>query len=128
MQELTGLSLCDVINIMYYYRFVGTFISRKDRLKDMGHNTRFTNLYVKNFVDLDDAGLRDMFSKFGKIVSAVVMKDKNNINKALGYGFVSFEDHASANNVSCHGDAELVLNVLQPLSISLSLGHTIPAQ
>ncbi len=118
--------MCDVINIMYYYRFVETIISRKDRLKDMGHNTRFTNLYVKNFVDLDDAGLRDMFSKFGKIISAVVMKDKNT-KKPLGYGFVNFQDHASANNVSV-GDAELVLNVLPPLSISLSLGHNIPAQ
>ncbi len=124
MQELTGLSLCNVFNIMYYYRFVGTFISCKDRLKDMGHDTRFTNLYVKNFVDLDDAGLRDMFSKFGMIISAVVMKDKNT-KKSLGYGFVSFQNHASANNVS---NAELVLNVLQPLSISLSPGHTIPAQ
>ncbi len=118
MQELTGLSLCDVFNIMHYYRFVGTFISCKDRLKDMGRDTRLTNLYVKNFVDLDDAGLRDMFSKFGKIISAVVMKDKNT-KKPLGYGFVNFEDHASANNVSVmvmlSWDAELEQNVLQSL-------------
>ena len=85
---------------MIGYRFVGTFISRKERLKDMGHNTRFTNLYIKNFgEELGDNGLQDLFSQYGKIVSAVVMKDKNN-GKPLGFGFVSFEDHTSAAAVS----------------------------
>ena len=87
--------------IVQYCRFVGTFIPRKERLKDMGHNTKFTNLYIKNFGDdLSDNDLNQLFTKFGKIVSAVVMKDRNT-GKSLGYGFVSFDDHDSAQSVSC---------------------------
>lgn len=66
----------------------------------MGQNTRFTNLYVKNFgEEMTDDDFSEMFAKFGKIVSAVVMKS-NSSNKPLGYGFVSFEDHPSAQKVS----------------------------
>lgn len=76
--------------------FVGTFIPRKDRMKDLGQNTRFTNLYIKNFgEEMTDDGLTELFSKYGKIVSAIVMKDRNN-GKHLGYGFVSYEDHVAA--------------------------------
>lgn len=83
---------------MYLCRFVGTFISRKDRMKDMGQNPRFTNLYIKNFADdLTDEDLVELFSKFGKIVSAVVMT-KN--GKSRCFGFVSFEDHMTASSVS----------------------------
>lgn len=67
----------------------------------MSQNTRFTNLYVKNFgEDMTDEGLAELFSKYGKIVSAVVMKDRNNNTKSLGYGFVSFEEHMAAAAVS----------------------------
>lgn len=98
---------CKYFEIFAFYnvligsnRFVGAFISRKDRLKDMSHNPRFTNLYIKNFgEEMTDEHLNELFSKFGKIVSAVVMKEKNS-NKSLGFGFVSFEDHASAAAVS----------------------------
>lgn len=66
----------------------------------MGHNIRFTNLYIRNFPeDVDDEALEALFSKFGKIVSGVVMKDRNT-GKSLGYGFVSFEDNESAIAVS----------------------------
>lgn len=83
----------------FLLRFVGIFIPRKERLRDMGQNTKFTNLYIKNFgEDMDDEGLKALFEKFGKIVSAVIMKDKVN-NKSLHYGFVSFEKHADANEV-----------------------------
>lgn len=80
--------------------FVGTFIPRKERLKDMGQNPRFTNLYVKNFGDdLGDDELGELFSAHGKVMSAVVMKDKMS-GKSLCFGFVSFEDHMSAAKVS----------------------------
>ena len=83
------------------FRFVGTFISRKDRLKDMGHNTRFTNLYIKNFgEEVTDEDLRNLFAEHGTIISAVVMKDRNT-GKSMGFGFVSFDDHESAAGVSC---------------------------
>lgn len=86
--------------VLFIDRFVGTFIPRKDRAKDMGLNTRFTNLYIKNFgEDVSDEGLGELFSAHGKIVSAVVMKDRNN-GKSLGYGFVSFDEHLAAAAVS----------------------------
>lgn len=79
---------------------MGTFIPRKDRLKDMGHNTRFTNLYVKNFGDdVSDDGLSQLFVPYGTILSAVVMKDRNS-DKSLGFGFVSFDNHGAAASVS----------------------------
>ena len=83
---------------------MGIFVSRKERLKDMGQNPRFTNLYIKNFGDeLTDESLQELFSAYGKIVSAVVMKDKNT-GKSMGYGFVSFDDHNCAAAVSRSGD------------------------
>lgn len=89
--------------------FVGIFIPRKDRLRDMGQNTRFTNLYIKNFGEgMGDDGLKAMFEKFGKIVSAVIMKDKT--GKSLCYGFVSFEQHAAANDALDAMNNEVVDN------------------
>lgn len=77
--------------------FVGAFISRKERLKDMGHNTHFTNLYVKNFgEETSSDDLKNMFAEYGTIMSVVVMMDRNNPDKSLGFGFVSFDNHASA--------------------------------
>lgn len=68
-------------------------------MKDMGHNTRFTNLYIKNFSeDVENEALVEMFSKHGSIVSAVVMRDR--VGKSLCFGFVSFDDHESAAAVS----------------------------
>ncbi len=84
---------------VFHARFVGAFISRKDRLRDMGNNPMFTNLYVKNFgEELDDETLRELFGNYGNIVSSVVMKDKTE-NKSLGYGFVSYDSHESAAKV-----------------------------
>lgn len=81
-------------------RFVGIFISRKDRLREMGHNQRFTNVYIKNFGDdFTDAKLVEAFEKFGKIVSAVVMMD-HHTGRSKGFGFVSFEMHEHAAGVS----------------------------
>ena len=61
---------------IYTTRFVGKFISRKDRLRDFGHEQRFTNVYVKNFgEDFTDEQLMETFSTYGKIISAKVMID-----------------------------------------------------
>ena len=59
-----------------FIRYVGKFISRKDRLRDFGHDQRFTNVYVKNFGDdCTDEELMKLFEKYGKIMSAKVMFD-----------------------------------------------------
>lgn len=76
--------------------YVGKFIPRKERLRDYGHNQRFTNVFIKNFgEDFTDDMLRDMFSTYGVILSAKVMMDQNT-GKSKGFGFVSFDTHESA--------------------------------
>ena len=79
--------------------FVGTFVPRKEREKEMGekvefwivdlHPTsdwsslfqvkKFTNVYVKNFGEnLPEEKLEEVFSKFGKITSyKLVSSDKS---------------------------------------------------
>lgn len=48
-----------------------------------------SNLYIKNLDDqIDDNKLYELFSKYGKIISAKVMKDENNFSK--GFGFVCY--------------------------------------
>lgn len=75
--------------------YVGKFIARKERMKELGHHTRFTNVFVKNFGDdFTDDQLVETFSLFGKIVSAVVMKDDK--GRGRGFGFVSYDDHEAA--------------------------------
>ena len=55
-------------------RFVGCFMSRKERLEAMGDRARnFTNIYIKNFGgELDEEKLIEMFGTYGKIVSSRV--------------------------------------------------------
>ena len=55
--------------------FVGTFVPRKEREKEMGEKVKkFTNVYVKNFGEnLPDEKLEEVFSKFGKITSYKVV-------------------------------------------------------
>ena len=75
---------------------MGKFISRKERIRELGQNQRFTNVYVKNFgEDFTDDLLMDTFGAFGKIVSAKVMLD-HNTGKGRGFGFVSFETPEAA--------------------------------
>merc|ERR550532_2125890 len=86
--------------------FVGRFVPRKEREKAK----KFTNVYIKNFgEDLGDEKLKEVFSKFGKITSYKVVKDRDvkgeegedvmesgPDGKNKGFGFVSFEDSESA--------------------------------
>lgn len=57
-----------------YYRFVGRFMSRRERLEVFGDKMRkFNNVYVKNFSEeINDEILRDMFEFYGKIISVKV--------------------------------------------------------
>ena len=75
-------------------RFVSKFVPRNERVKS-GPNQNYTNLYVKNFGDaFTDETLKNLFSKYGHVSSAVVMKDEQ--NKSRGFGFVSFDSHEAA--------------------------------
>merc|ERR1712015_329534 len=92
--------------------FVGRFVPRKEREVELGEKARrFTNVYIKNFgEDLGDEKLKEVFSKFGKITSYKVVKDRDVVKseegeevmdsgpdgKNKGFGFVSFEDSESA--------------------------------
>eukprot|EP01091_Cochliopodium_minus_P013622 TRINITY_DN442_c0_g1_i3.p1 TRINITY_DN442_c0_g1~~TRINITY_DN442_c0_g1_i3.p1 ORF type:complete len:557 (-),score=200.65 TRINITY_DN442_c0_g1_i3:89-1759(-) len=54
-----------------------------------------SNLYVKNLDDqIDDNKFFELFSKYGKIISAKVMKDENHYSK--GFGFVCFSNPEEA--------------------------------
>merc|ERR1719278_1777145 len=91
--------------------FVGRFVPRKEREKELGEKAKkFPNVYIKNFgEDLGDEKLKEVFSKFGKITSYKVVKEKDlaqhaegaeimadESGKNKGFGFVSFEDSESA--------------------------------
>ena len=81
------------------FRFVGRFMSRRERLDVLGDKMKkFTNVYIKNFpASVDDERLREIFSKYGTIVSAKVMTSED--GSVRGFGFVSFEDHEAAAKV-----------------------------
>jgi len=54
-------------------------------------------VYVGNLsFDVDDEKLREIFSKFGDVEEAVVIKDKYS-GRSKGFGFVTFSDDAAAN-------------------------------
>lgn len=76
--------------------FVGRFQPRAARMREMGETARkFTNVFVKNFgEELDDEKLRQLFSKYGEILSVTVMKGDE--DKSKGFGFVAFEDPEEA--------------------------------
>ena len=63
--------------------FVGRFIPRKEREKELGEKARrFTNVYVKNFgAELDEAKLREMFESFGGISSLKVVTGEDGTSR-----------------------------------------------
>jgi len=81
--------------------FVGRFIPRKDREKELGEKAkRFTNVYIKNFPETwSEEKLREVFEEFGPITSYRVMFDEN--GKSRGFGFVAYEDAETA-EVACN--------------------------
>ncbi|XP_033095611.1 polyadenylate-binding protein 1A-like [Anneissia japonica] len=80
--------------------YVGHWISRKDRHADVGDKIKsYTNVFIKNLSEeISDDQLMEMFCKYGKIVSAKVMRDDD--AKSRGFGFVRFEDHEAASQVT----------------------------
>lgn len=74
--------------------FVGSFVPRKERIAE-AHNKKFTNVFIKNLDEkVDDEGLQKMFSAYGIIKSAIIMRDDQ--GKSKGFGFVNFEQPEEA--------------------------------
>ncbi|KAI9314378.1 hypothetical protein BX666DRAFT_1862100 [Dichotomocladium elegans] len=71
--------------------FVGRHVPRKERQAKIEElRSKFTNVYVKNLdLSIDEAGLRELFEKYGKVTSAMVSVDDD--GKSRGFGFVNFE-------------------------------------
>ncbi|KAL0726366.1 hypothetical protein Bca4012_022459 [Brassica carinata] len=70
--------------------YVGPFLRRQER-DSTANITKFTNVYVKNLAEsTTDDDLEKAFSEYGKITSAVVMRDGE--EKSKGFGFVNFEN------------------------------------
>jgi polyadenylate-binding protein len=76
--------------------FVGRFISRKEREKELGEKAKlFTNVYVKNLPeDFNDSKLYELFEPYGHITSHKVMFRED--GKSKGFGFVAYEDPEAA--------------------------------
>nr|XP_010912956.1 polyadenylate-binding protein 7 [Elaeis guineensis] len=90
IEALNGVFLTDSRKRLYVSKFV-----RKSERQTLHKEPIGTNLYIKNLDwDITDNILHDKFSKYGKVISAVVMKDQD--GKSRGFGFVSFEvpEHA----------------------------------
>lgn len=69
----------------------------------------FTNIYVKNIAkDVDNQGLREMFERFGKIISPKVMTELDGTSR--GFGFVSFENPNAANAAMSEMNGHLLPN------------------
>lgn len=67
----------------------------------------FTNVYVKNIgKDMSNQGLREMFEKFGTIVSPKVMTESDGTSRE--FGFVSFEDPNAAANAMLELNGQLL--------------------
>lgn len=76
--------------------YVGPFQRRQERDNAID-KTKFTNVYVKNLAEAtSDDDLDRIFSQYGKITSAVVMRDVD--GKSKGFGFVNFENSDDAAN------------------------------
>ncbi|CAH2051724.1 unnamed protein product [Thlaspi arvense] len=84
MAQLNGMLLNDK------QVYVGPFLRRQER-DSTSNITKFTNVYVKNLSEsTTDDDLKNTFGEFGKITSAVVMKDGE--GKSKGFGFVNFDN------------------------------------
>ena len=75
-----------------------------------------SNLYIKNLDDLvDDEKLCSVFSVYGKIISAKVMRDENGFSKC--FGFVCFESSEDANNAMRDQNGKMIISK-KPLYVS----------
>lgn len=76
--------------------FVGPHISKQDRAsKSDKILNNFTNVYIKNIdLEVTEAELTELFTKYGKITSLKLELDSE--GKSKGFAFVNFEEHDAA--------------------------------
>jgi RNA-binding protein Musashi len=67
--------------------------------------------------------MRAFFSKFGKVVDATVMVDRET-GRSKGFGFVTFEDNSSDSQLV--GKLGLILDEKQVMCIDPSRGSFLP--
>ncbi|MBI2452214.1 RNA-binding protein [Candidatus Pacearchaeota archaeon] len=78
-------------------------------------------VYVGNLpFSFTDKDLKELFSKYGELIEAVVIKDKYS-GRSKGFGFVTFADHSAAqkaiaemNGKESHG-RQLKVNEARPM-------------
>ncbi|URE38514.1 Polyadenylate-binding protein [Musa troglodytarum] len=69
--------------------FVGPFIRKKERQNSLD-KTKFSNVFVKNLSEsTTNEDLENIFGEYGKITSAIVMREEDGKSKC--FGFVNFE-------------------------------------
>ncbi|WJX20534.1 hypothetical protein P8452_10078 [Trifolium repens] len=106
IEQLNGMLLNDK------QVYVGSFVCHRERART-NQSPKFTNVFIKNLSEtLTDEELKQLFSHFGTITSARVMKDTN--GKSRCFGFVNFKSPDSAaaaieklNGTTVNGDKVL---------------------
>lgn len=75
--------------------YVGPFVPKKDRDHSNESEPRWTNIYIKNInKSISEEKFNEIFGRFGKITSSVLMKDGEGNSK--GFGFVNYDTHEQA--------------------------------
>lgn len=78
------------VNFVLLLRSVAKFVKKSERKE-----AYFTNVYVKNLdLDFTENELKEKFSEYGNVTSAVIMKDADGGSR--GFGFVNFESADAA--------------------------------
>ena len=82
-------------------------------------------VYVGNLPwDLDNARLEQVFSEFGKVLSARVVFDRET-GRSRGFGFVTMASESEMNDAIAALDGQVILNTVSPFGHSLILGYTL---
>jgi len=82
--------------------YVGPFIPRKVRTQQLEKS--WTNVFIKDIDPaITDEELKTAFAEHGTVTSAVIMRKED--GTSLGFGFVNFEEHESADKAvnAMHG-------------------------
>ena len=61
-------------------------------------------LYVGNLAtDVDDERLTNFFSKYGKVIDSLIVKEREDNTKSRGFGFITFEDEVCESRDGARG-------------------------